>query len=249
MKTTKKQLVKELEEILVKVVAKQQSDEFAKLIEDTINVYNVKPKEVSMTELKELLSEAKEFVGDIVSEEKGAEQLLAILDGDNVPVETSPKKITKKEETKKTVIKKPTVKKTTDTKEEKQEPVKKVSPSDKLFPPTIKVEGIDPMKKVGDITIKDLAEMGEKSSVYVAMYWDKKALKKYDYDQAGILSEAPKSFPYDLDVCQILYIGDSKNLVYAISIYTEVMYILTLDDFERVDGFMYSNGAEFEIYQ
>ena len=102
--------------------------------------------------------------------------------------------------------------------------------------------------------------INEGKTLFIAAYWTKLHIKKYGYaDQFYLMGDAPKSFPDDLDILNIVVACDTMDRVFAMSTYTEAMYRFDKPDFEPVkdkdpsDGSEFtvrvSNGMEFEVYE
>ena len=101
---------------------------------------------------------------------------------------------------------------------------------------------------------KDISNMGqlhdalEKDDTLVfAMYWTKRHIKQFGYGVDTL--KAPKEFPMDLDLATCIYVSDECIVSYAISMYTEVCYMLLPSDIEESEGLRYANGVEFQIYR
>lgn len=117
-----------------------------------------------------------------------------------------------------------------------------------MFPATI-------ASPVGELTkrtdIKSLADLdsliASGTEIVFAFYLTKADLRKGLYDPSAINKDKIKEFPSNLDLAQAVYA--SKSVAYPLSIYSEVMYCVLDEDFEEVDGIMYSCGVEFSTYE
>jgi len=160
-------------------------------------------------------------------------------EGDDETEEEAPKKTTKKSGKS---AKKPSDKKGAVTALDETNNPKAVQLA-KQFPETITVDG-DTFKVAHDVkTIADLAD-GE---FEFAFYWTKRHLRQFPYfnDWLG----HPKSFPDDLDTCQLIYVSDEGKVAYCVSDTTEAVYTVLPSDLEEVDGLRIGAGIEFQIYR
>lgn len=134
-----------------------------------------------------------------------------------------------------------------------------------LFPEklNIKLDGEDVVaRKVGDdeyTSIEDIIKAyNDEATLIIAGFWSKRHLKEYDYARTFNVKKAPKEFPNDLDIAQAVQVSDMNGKLYAMSIFTEAMYVFLEGDFEPVEdvnpynGEKYnvrvSNGMEFALY-
>lgn len=191
------------------------------------------------------------------------------------------KKSTPKEEpkTETKVAKKPVAKKSEEkatakkpTATKKESPVKSVKttgdvkpPIALLFPDTLTKE-IDgekvTLRKAEDdefTTLAEIAEATEEGKIIVmAGFWSARHIKEYDYTRTFMVSKAPKSFPDDLDLAQGVTISEMNKKFFAMSIYTEGMYVFyeselaPIEDVNPYTGEKFSvrvsNGMEFAVY-
>lgn len=124
-----------------------------------------------------------------------------------------------------------------------------------LFPEILEINNLGKLKLRTDLN--SISEIGEainnndSLSLVFATYWNKKDLKKFNYDPLGILSkeEYPLEFEKDFDIMQPLHISDSGKVIYAVSVYTDVLNSFLDSDFEQLDGQRFSNGVEFQVYE
>ena len=140
----------------------------------------------------------------------------------------------------------------------------KLLPTASMFPDEITFDADDGKKTLKCAhdkyhTIEQVRKaLEDDKTLYVATYWTKRHIKEYDYNTTFSVS-APKSFPDDLDILNIVVACDTIDRVFAMSTYTEGLYRFEGADFEPVDdedpatGDKYtvrvSNGMEFEVYE
>lgn len=179
-----------------------------------------------------------------ISEEEATKRILGVINENSTVGKTS----TEKPEAS---TKKNTNKKGATPKNKPVENKKEVS----LFPEILEIKNLGKLKLRTDLN--SISEIGEainnndSLSLVFATYWNKKDLKKYNYDSLGILSkeEYPLEFEKDLDIMQPLHISDSGKVIYAVSVYTDVLNSFLDSDFEQLDGQRFSNGVEFQVYE
>ena len=104
--------------------------------------------------------------------------------------------------------------------------------------------------------VRDALEEGK--TLFIAAYWTKRHIQQYNYKEQFSVPKAPKSFPDDLDILNIVVACDSFDRVFAMSTYTEALYRFDGETFDPVedkneDGDAFtvrvSNGMEFEVYE
>ena len=120
------------------------------------------------------------------------------------------------------------------------------------FPLTIDIEG------TGILTRQPLTNgwddlkvlLAEEKDVYIACYWTKADLKKFNYQKDYMVEKVPaKGFPFNLDITTPVFDCETMDKIYCASIYTEAVYYFFRDTFTREDdGFMYMNLMEVEVY-
>lgn len=219
-------------------------------------------KKVTVTDLKELVEEAKSvFSAPAVpveaavkkgSPKKSNKKVETVEEDTDEEAEETPKKQPKKG-LKKTGMKTSKPK----TKASKELPIASMFPSEVVFD-----------AEDGEITLvcahdkyhsmKDIREAIENGeTLYIAAYWTKRHIKEYDYKAQFMLPAAPKSFPDDLDILNIVIACDNIDRVFAMSTYTEALYLFNGEAFAPVDDtdengdeftVRVSNGMEFEVY-
>lgn len=108
-------------------------------------------------------------------------------------------------------------------------------------------------------TIEEIREAIENGkTLFITSYWTKLHIKRFDYAQTFNV-EAPKSFPDDLDVLNVVCACDSIPRLWCMSNYTEAMSCFEGEDFQPIEDVdpatdekftvRVSNGCEFEIYE
>lgn len=159
------------------------------------------------------------------------------------PVEEKPKKSLRKKKTEETPV--------------EEEKPKKKSPSQDLldlFPETIIVKDGDEETELvlADGDFKDYSDVvkalnDDGQDIYLAVYWSKRHLSQFGYSVLPTIKK-PKSFPYDMDVLQMIYAGE--NVAVSISRYTEAPYYHIPQAFEINEefGMRFYSGAEFAVY-
>lgn len=104
--------------------------------------------------------------------------------------------------------------------------------------------------------VRDALEEGK--TLFIAAYWTKRHIQQYNYKEQFSVPKAPKNFPDDLDILNIVVACDSFDRVFAMSTYTEALYRFDGETFTPVedkndDGDEFtvrvSNGMEFEVYE
>ena len=103
--------------------------------------------------------------------------------------------------------------------------------------------------------VREAIENGE--TLYIAAYWTKRHIQQYNYKEQFRVPQAPKSFPDDLDILNIVIACDNIERVFAMSTYTEALYQFNGEAFNPVEDkdengneftVRVSNGMEFEVY-
>lgn len=172
---------------------------------------------------------------------------------DLTPIENSLKKAPKKKESKddsKPKKKKKVKKKSKKKSKKKKLSAVKVQHDSYTFEPEFEVEGLGTVKATHDIeTIEDFKEAFESDqSIVIGTLWTPKQLKKYNYDQVGIATDIPEKFEQDMDILQPVHV--SENAVFAVSLYTEVLFIFKAENFEiNDDGVRFENGMEWDVFE
>lgn len=186
-----------------------------------------------------------------ISEEEATQKILEVINENSTAGKTTTEKGKTTTEKPEASTKKNTNKKGATPKNKPVENKKEES----LFPEILEIKAIGKLKLRSDLKnikeIHDAKDNNEDLSLVFATYWNKKDLKKYNYDPIGVLSkeEYPLEFEKDLDIMQPLHISDSGKVIYAVSVYTDVMNSFLDSDFEQLDGQRFSNGVEFQVYE
>ena len=136
-------------------------------------------------------------------------------------------------------------------------------PRAKMFPSEITFESEEGEQKLVCVhdkyhTIDEVRKaLEDGKTLFIAAYWTKAQIKKYDYAQTFALKDTPKSFPDDLDILNIVVACENIDRVWAMSTYTEAAYYFDGEQFQPVedddDGDKFtvrvSNGMEFDVYE
>lgn len=217
-----------------------------------IDEYTTNPKEVNREDIAHMLDvlvKAKlltkeDFNSSTTTIENKAKKNSKLKD----EVKEDMKKIEKKTSTKGNT-KKDTTKKTGT----KQIEMKTMSMFLEAFPEELDLKDVGHLVVRNDIdtflAMSKAVEEGEDNLVLVN-YWHPRMLKMFDYDPMGILDdeEVPETFEKNLDVLQPTYC--SENVMYAVSLYTEVNTTYTPDGFEPDDNNLRYNGfINYQVYQ
>ena len=141
----------------------------------------------------------------------------------------------------------------------------KSAPMAAIFPEKIEDENIGTLVAVPNKyhTIKELREAiesGEKTLV-IGAYFPVPLIKKYGYSNFNEANDRvpKKGFAHDLDLQQVIYCCEGINAVYALSDYTEAMFVYRDQELkpEKVKdsttgdtvATRFANGCEFELYE
>lgn len=86
-------------------------------------------------------------------------------------------------------------------------------------------------------------------TILVAFYWNKQLLKQYGYGGLNLQNQ-PTEFENDLDICQLIHVGENNPIAYALSLATDGIYNLVPEDIEmdKKTGIHYCRGCEYVIY-
>lgn len=101
--------------------------------------------------------------------------------------------------------------------------------------------------------------INEGKTLYIVCYWTAKHIKQFKYAELTLIPNAPKEFENDLDVLTAIATCETMERVYAMSLYTEGMFLIDGDDLTYVEDkdpatkekykVRVSNGMEFELYR
>lgn len=262
-KITKPQLVEKILKVRNNIELVKEANE---LIDYNIKAYNENARNVTLEELKDIVSYIEEVTGEEFNEllesleteeeetlddEEAVERIINIVE---------PKKEEKKEEKKvKTLPKKENKVKEPKTEEPKQDSKKELKTTHKTiellasFPETLESTVLKAKLKLRN-DLKSIEEVvdafNDEQDIVLAMYWTKRHLKQYasSYDPLNINPNKPKEFEHDLDLVEITY---ANNLVVTgCSLYSYIPQVLLPVDFTvDEEGMRYANGCEFQIYE
>ena len=125
----------------------------------------------------------------------------------------------------------------------------KSMPMAKMFPQTLKVSDKEYTLASDIQTMDDLYEavIDKGEEIVIAHYWSKRHLKQFPY-YGGWLGQ-PKQFDYDLDLSAIIHVSEDKIISYALSMYTEALYVILPKEIAEEDGMRFNNGIEYQIYR
>lgn len=248
-KVTKSQIIEGLKNLGDRV---QLDAETQSVLDYTLDAYEESDRNVTMDDLKAVLSAIKHSTGLSDSEiilgksstepkSEGKSKLPTKKGTENSVKEGSPVEEVKSEEIKET---------------KKDSTSKVVKPHEEYlanFPETLvsaSLKGTLKLRK--DLaTLQDVADAwSNDEDIIIATYWTKKLLKQYaqGYDPMNINPNRPKSFEHDLDLIEVTY---ANSLVLTgCSLYSYVPQIFLPSDFEQdEEGMRYANGCEFQVYE
>jgi hypothetical protein len=134
-------------------------------------------------------------------------------------------------------------------------------PSAKMFPTDIEHKDLGKLISCKGMleNYKDVVKALEGDiTLYFACYWTKLHIKKYEYEASRRVKAPKEGFPFDLDLAVAVVPCENIERLYAMSMYTEAMFVFEGEDLEPVKsedprgGDTYSvrvsSGMEFEIY-
>lgn len=141
----------------------------------------------------------------------------------------------------------------------------KSAPMAAIFPEKIEDENIGtlvavPNKYHSIEELREAVENGE-TTIVICAYYPIAMVKKYGYSSLPDADKRvpKKGFAHDLDIQQVIYCCEGINAVYALSDYTEAMFIYEdgmLTPVETKDNetgktvmTRFANGCEFELYE
>lgn len=268
-KVTKSQIIEGLKNLGEKF---QLNVEDQSVIDYTLDAYEENARNVTMDDLKEVMTTVADATGKSFAEILGREESTEApkVEGKaKLPNKKEAENSTKEDttQTKKPVVVpknnnkaegKPVEEaKPEETKSEGKKATAKVTkPHEEYlasFPETLVSESLKGTLKLRKdlVTIQDVVKaFNNDEDIIVATYWTKKLLKQYaqGYDPMGINPNRPKSFEHDLDLIEITYANDL--VVTGCSLFSYVPQILLPVDFEQDEnGMRYANGCEFQVYE
>lgn len=263
-KVTKSQIIEGLRTLGERV---QLSVEAQSIVDYTLDSYEENDRNVTMDDLKDVLSTVGEATGLSASEIIIGKSATPKTEGKKaLPSKKKEAENSVKEEPKKPVIVPkeknieevaPVEEAKTETKKTTKKATSKVQkPHEEYlanFPETLVSEALKGTLKLRSdlITIQDVVKAyNNDEDIVIATYWTKKLLKQYaqGYDPMNINPNRPTSFEHDLDLIEITYANDL--VVTGCSLYSYVPQILLPVDFEQDEnGMRYANGCEFQVYE
>lgn len=96
--------------------------------------------------------------------------------------------------------------------------------------------------------VVNMLEEDEDTDIYLAVYWNKRQLKQFNYSHDGVFKVPNGRFENDVDIVSLIYPG--TVIAIGVSAYTEAPYNFKPEDFKPDEtGMKYANGAEFEVYK
>lgn len=209
-----------------------------KSLADTIKYasdkYNKDNRSVKKAEFADIAKKIINLLGDKAKDATTPAPKLAVVENNTKPQETKSTKTTLKPNKDKGKKEEP-----------KTEEPKAETKGSKMFPADLDIDKDTYTLAEGITTMEDLLKAYEENREFVfAFHWTKGEIKQF-YDRRFPVKE----FPDDLDLATTLHVSDACKVCYNLSMYTEALYQIMPDAFEVIDGFRYSNGIEFQIYE
>lgn len=275
VKSTKEQMTSYLNEVFKSV--KKANKNLADRIVYTSKAYKKDPASVMKKDLYDLCKEAMALnltpatpvvaeasvkpvkkTGGVTKAKKEAESVKeeAETPSEETPVkqEKAPaKKVGKKKAvTKKSAKKEEPVVKSSEQKV--KDPSKNYQPEVILaeqFKEKIVSETLGTLEIAHDIkTIEDLKKSYENEEVIIfAFWWTPRHIRQFSYGEDFALTTVPKAFKDDLDLGQLIYLGDVNPVIVVTSSEYDRPYILCEADLEEFDGIRFIKGCEYQIYR
>lgn len=135
-------------------------------------------------------------------------------------------------------------------------------PMAKMFPAEIDHKDLGKLIAVPDKyhTYKEIVKaLEEGKTLYIAAYWTKRHIQKFQYSEFYMVNAPKNGFPDDLDILVAVLPCETIERLYAMSSYTEALFrfegvdFMPIEDTDPVDGSNFkvriSAGMEFEIYE
>ena len=263
----KAELIEELSYAHQMLSADPTKGELEELVAELLADYQASPKKLTKDELIELCEEledeieayhkAKPVKGvqeSLLDEKEGAKKLLNILnEGSKKPIESSKKLMNKTISSKKEEPKKPSL----SSKDKTESPKKSQKAQEKAidlavkFPKTLDVQGDTFNLDLSIKSIEEIAKLSENADeeLIFAVYWTPRLIKQFNYDPFDVAESKITKFDNDLDLCSVIHIADSGKVMYVLSLYSDVMYMVKADELEIIDDMRFTNGAEYNIYR
>ena len=231
-----------------------------KLYDKISYVYNLYKKDESKVRKRDLFEVAKAVMKCLGTQEPNTEKQAQEEPQPEQPaVENQVKKTLKKgkkaenvqEQQEPQVDNKKSANKTGAKSEKKEASKSAVTPLSKVFSEVIEDEKGNKYKIAHDIqTIEDLYNTlvdNDEQIIMFAMYWNETHLAQFPYFEDRL--PYPDKFHNDLDLAECLHVSEQFIVAYAISAYTEAMYMFNPKSFKERKGIRYSNGIEYQIYR
>lgn len=99
-------------------------------------------------------------------------------------------------------------------------------------------------------TIEDLKKSYENEEVIIfAFWWTPRHIRQFTYGEGLGLTVSPKSFKDDLDLGQLIYLGDVNPIIVVTSSEYDTPYVLHEVDLAEYDGIRFIKGCEYQIYR
>lgn len=90
--------------------------------------------------------------------------------------------------------------------------------------------------------------MENDEELVIAALWTKDDLKKFTYCNGHV--RKPKSFDNDLDLLTVVYVGDNADVIYAVSMYTEALFVFHGKSLKmKKDGSRVENALPYSVYR
>lgn len=224
----------------------------AKVLCDSIMYASKNAAKATRNDLVELVKETMNLLGDKFVEPVAAETKKSAT---HPKAENSIKPVAKsekKDESTKTVVKKTTKKSPV-----KEDGVTTLDESAKVVQqraskmPNHITYGDQRYELATDINSMDdlhrVMTESDENEVIFAFYFPKRNIRQFGY--FGNILGTPKSFKDDLDITSVIYVSDEKKVAYTVSLYTEAVYTIIPEDFNKDDGVRIAGYCEFEIYR
>ena len=273
--TTKDELMKAMKGILPKLrkLTTKQAKDLADTISYASNMYKKDPAKVTKKDMLSALTAADKMLAmpaSATSEpatpktKKADEKKPALTkNGQKVADKKQTENLTKKKPDTSKAAKsksdeeeapKATTKgKTSDKKSADKKPVeKKPEEKKKIFPDTFTTETED-----GEVTyekcpnIKSMDELvkllSNEDETYIFAFYQPKDMIKKAYPRNFAKAKAVKSFENDLDLTIPVYVSDEGEVIYCVSLYTEVFYDIMSVEVTEDDKF--AGGIAYQIYK
>lgn len=267
VKSTKEQMTSYLNEVFKSV--KKANKNLADRIVYTSKAYKKDPASVMKKDLYDLCKEAMalnltpatpvvaEASVKPVGKKKLSKKSEPVKEEEKTPEEPKEETPAKTSGKKKAVTKKSAKKEEPVVKSSEQkvkDPSKNYQPEVILaeqFKEKIVSETLGTLEIAHDIkTIEDLKKSYENEEVIIfAFWWTPRHIRQFSYGEDFALTTVPKAFKDDLDLGQLIYLGDVNPVIVVTSSEYDRPYILCEGDLEEFDGIRFIKGCEYQIYR